>query len=474
MSTSSLTSARLGVQQPRLQRRPLAARSDGHRELIRLCDDSGLSLYEWQQQVLALWMGEAADGTLAARACGVNVGRQNGKGAILEAFGLDSLFVSKLSLTIWSAHEFDTAREHYSRLSGLIKADPLLDAKVESYYQSNARTAIVLKNGNRIEFKARTGAGGRGFSAPRVILDEAMFLTDAMMGALFPTMAAQSMGDDQAQLVYAGSAPLEKSSVWRRVRKRAFTGEGADRLAYAEWSVDEDDFDVWDRDGWYQANPSLGLRISEEYVHDEYFEIGEAEFVRERLGVPDPDPQSFEASFPADAWAACESLRVKIGKVSAIGVDVDPDQVRASIGLAGDVDGLVAVEVPECRPMGEWLVPRVLELQRTYGGQVVLQAAGGAASILPDLVAAGVPLVAMSSRDVYAACGRLSNRVLEQRLRHRGEPHLSAAVMRARRRRVGDAFVWNRRDVADDLTPLYAVTLAAWPQAEEKKTIWMG
>lgn len=467
MSTSSPPSERRGVQTPRLLREPTGGVRDGHREVLKLCSDVGVDLDEWQEFVLSLWLRERADGSPAARACGLNVPRQNGKSLPLMAVALDSLFIAKHPLLIWTAHEFDTAQDHFGRLRAIIEGEPLLDSKVRNYYQSGQRTAIILKNGNHVEFKARTRKRGRGFSARRVILDEAMPLNDQMMGALFPTMAAQSMSDNQPQLFYAGSAAWEVSSVWRRVRQRAVTGDGGERLAYAEWSVDEDDYDIWDRDGWAQANPSLGVRISEEFIVDEFYEVGETEFIRERLGVPDPDPATFEASFPPEMWHACESLKARIGTVAAIGVDVDPDQNRASIALSGAAGAFIAVEVPDARPMGEWLVPRVLELQKEWGGQVVLQASGGAASILPDLVRAGLPVVAMSTRDVYAACGRISNMVAEQKLRHRGEPHLSAAVMRARRRRVGDAFVWNRRDVADDLTPLFAITLAAWPQETE-------
>jgi hypothetical protein len=342
---------------------------------------------------------------------------------------------------------------------------------VRNYYQSGQRTAIVLHTGERIEFKARNKKRGRGFSAPRVILDEAMFLTDSMMGALFPTMAAQSMGAEQGQIIYTGSAALEESAVWRRVQTRAKSGADAARLAYAEWSVDPDSYDVHDVDGWYQANPSLGLLISEEFVADEIGEIGEAEFIRERLGVPDPDPaEGGDLALSLDAWNACFDGRSPgITDGLTLALDVSYDGSFASIAAAGlRADGLTHVEVFEYRPDGEWVVDRCIALSERWGAPLVVDPSGNAQSYLPDLRAAEVPLVELKSREVAGACVRFARAVAEGKIRHLGTGELSAAVATAVRQPVGDAFKFRRRVIAaPDLSPLYAVTLAAWPQDAE-------
>jgi hypothetical protein len=48
---------------------------------------------------------------------------------------------------------------------------------------------------------------------------------------------------------------------------------------------------------------------------------------------------------------------------------------------------------------------------------------------------------------------------------HRGDYRLTDAVLGARRRSVGDAWVWDRRGNAD-ITPLVAATLARWAAYE--------
>ena len=475
MSTISPPRALLGVQTPRVERAPADGVRDGHHELLRLCADVGLVLHEWQEYVLALWLRERRDGSQAAGACAENVPRQNGKGIPLEALGLDSLFVSKLPLTIWTAQEFDTAVEHYGRLSGMIKSDPLLHAKVANYYQSGQRTAIVLRNGHRIEFKARNKQRGRGFSAPRVILDEAMFLNDAMMGALFPTMAAQSMGGTDQQVVYAGSAALEESTVWRRVQARGTTGENAGRLAYAEWSVDPTAYDVHDRQGWAQANPSLGYRISEEFIAGELGEIGVAEFVRERLGVPDLDPSMLERDRPIteDVWARAEDRSSRPGDVVKFGIAVHPSRKWSALTSASlRPDGRVHVELIGAAAGVAWLAPRAVQVAKDWGAPVCLEPGSAALSLLPDLKAAGVEVVALTRRDVIAAFGRVSDLAINDKLRHTGQSQLTAAVHMAERRPSGEQLVWVQHGA--DITPLYAAALAIWLVAlpdEAKSTL---
>ena len=52
--------------------------------------------------------------------------------------------------------------------------------------------------------------------------------------------------------------------------------------------------------------------------------------------------------------------------------------------------------------------------------------------------------------------------VKNKRLRHRGERELTIAIDGAARRPLGDSFAWSRKSSAVDISPLVAVTLAAW------------
>jgi hypothetical protein len=59
------------------------------------------------------------------------------------------------------------------------------------------------------------------------------------------------------------------------------------------------------------------------------------------------------------------------------------------------------------------------------------------------------------------------DRVDDDGLRHLAQPELSIAVDAARRRKVGDAWAWHRRDTSQDISPLVAATLALYGLKEE-------
>jgi hypothetical protein len=81
--------------------------------------------------------------------------------------------------------------------------------------------------------------------------------------------------------------------------------------------------------------------------------------------------------------------------------------------------------------------------------------------LLPDLAAAGVVTVNPSTREVGQACGALFDRSVEASFRHRPDGLLDSALRAAKKRTVGDAWMWDRRDLTD-ISPLVAATLALW------------
>jgi hypothetical protein len=100
-----------------------------------------------------------------------------------------------------------------------------------------------------------------------VILDEAMVIPEAFLGALMPTLSARP---EPAALVHRlGRRPgdMEHGVVFARVRERAIAGKDPS-LAYFGWSPPFEHPDdvpggaASDPDVWAQANPALGIRIA--------------------------------------------------------------------------------------------------------------------------------------------------------------------------------------------------------------------
>lgn len=470
-STNSLPDEMQGEQRPRIESIPPYTSTSG-REAVELAAMAGLFLDPWQEHVLVNALGERPDGKWAAFEVGLVVSRQNGKGSLLEARELAGLFLLNERLIVHSAHEFATSLEAFTRLSNLIDETPDFRRRVKRVSHAHGEEGIELKTGQRIRFRTRTKRGGRGFTADCIILDEAMKIPESAHGALLPTLSARP----NPQLWYTGSAVdqeyEEHGVVLARIRERGLAG-GDPSLAYFEWSADVPFANLTpdianDPKLWAQANPALGIRISEEHVGNEYASTrGGRTFVVERLGVGDW-PRTDLANvliISPESWAECVDEHSTPGDPVVFAVDVPPDRSSAVICAAGErPDGLPHVEVCEMRRGISWVPDRLAELvQRHHATAVCLDAYGPVKSIIPDLEQRNLPLITLATGDVVQACGMFYDAVVDTGdLRHRGEEALTAAVMGAATTPLGDAWKWSRKSSSVDISPLYGTTLALW------------
>lgn len=423
-------------------------------EAVDLARDAGLILDGAQSLVLDGALGERANGKWAAFEVGVIEPRQNGKGSILEARELAGLFLFGERLILHSAHEFKTAQEAFIRIKNLIDGSADLSRRVKRVRTSHGDEGIELHSGQRLRFVARSTGSGRGFTGDVIILDEAYNLSPKSMAALVPTLSARP----NPQIWYTSSAPFqtEESAVLRAFCRRGRTGGNS--LAYFEWCADADD-DQADPATWFKANPALGSRISEEFVAQERETLG-SEFARERLGIWADVEGSGENVLPR--WPECFDEKSGIVGRFAFALDVPPERDNAYFAVAGEGGkGGVHVELLEHEPGTGWVVERAAKLYRDHGVGVAVAAQSPAASLIPDLERAKVPVLEVSTSDHARACGELYDAVEQGRLRHLGQPTLDAAVSGAERKYYGDAWLWGRR-LAPTVSPLVAVTLAKW------------
>jgi hypothetical protein len=460
---SSPSAVLLDVQAPRFRVRPERASSAGP-EAVELAASAGLILDPWQEAWLDDALSETAGGRWAAFEAALIVPRQNGKGSVLEALELAGLFLFDEQLILHSAHEFKTAQEAFRRVLTLIQSTPDLDRLVQRVRTSHGEEGVELRTGQRLRFVARSTGSGRGFSGDRVILDEAYNLSGDAMAALLPTMSARP----NPQLIYTSSAPLDRdeSEVLRRLCKRGRAqarGETPPAMTYTEFCADQGDDDT-DEAAWRSANPGCPHRISVEHIAKERDALDVDGFRRERLGIWDDSDDAGESGLPAEEWAAAVAPDATIDGVPSFALDVSPDRRWAAFAAAGastlDPER-VAVEVIESRRGTAWVVDRAQALLERWGGELSIAKGSPAAALIPDLVAAGVPVDEVSPEDQTRACGQLYDAVVEGRIHHRDQPVLEVAVRGAGRQFVGDAWKWSRRRSSVDISPLVAVTLAA-------------
>lgn len=452
-----------GCQTPRIWHAPVTAlidHPDNPGQLaIDLADSAGLHLDPWQQLVLRYGMALDSEAHWASFEVGLVVPRQNGKGSVLEALELASLFLPEPDgpppLILHSAHEFKTSAEHFRRMRDLIVNAPHLNSQVSIIRTAAGAEAIELKTGARLRFVTRTGGSGRGFSADLIVVDEAFNLTPDAMGAVLPTMSARP----NPQVWYTSSAGMEASEQLARVRHRGIAGTDR-RLTYLEWSA-PDGVDPDDRDMWRLSNPALGIRIPESFIEAERDALPPEQFARERLGIW--APVGGDIVIQPQLWAElADSDSTPLDPV-VFALAVNPNQDAASIVTAGRrADNLAHIEVVDSREGTGWVVPRFVELVNKWSPQeVVLDASGPASSLLPELTYAGVEVRKASTSDYAVACGAFLDSATNHGFRHRPSTALDRAVAAGRKRPLAERWAWGRKGYAN-ITPLEAASLALW------------
>lgn len=454
----------LGEQQPRLLHLPSEITTTAGREAIELAASAGLHLDPWQAFVLDASLGERPDevrpGEMrwSAREVAVVCTRQSGKGAIIEARELAGLVLFGEKLILHSAHLFPTASEAFLRIQALIDSCDDLRKKVLRVARANGEQGIVLRNGARLRFMARSKSSGRGFSADLTILDEAFDLDAGQVGALIPTMSARP----NPQMWYLSSAPKETSEQLHRVRARAIAGEAAD-LAFFEWSADPD-CDPADPAVWAQANPALGGRIRLDTVRWEFESMPLAEFKRERLGIPDmPVEAEGGRPFTIEQFVdRADPRSAPTGTLSFV-VDVSPGSRSACIAMgAFRSDGMLHVEVVDHRPGADWVLDRRRDLEAKFPGSIWALDPTGPAVLLRSQ-ADWREFGSKDSGEAFAGfVAAVNDQELAWKCPESVEDGLLSAVSGAKPQHYGDGGArWSRRHSAVDICPLVALTLAS-------------
>jgi hypothetical protein len=468
----------LGDQRPRIFSAPPALSSAGQ-EAVELAASAGLHLDPWQRWILDQSLGERVDGRWAASEVAVVVGRQNGKGAILEARELAGLFLFGERLILHTAHQFKTSSDAFDRIRGLVENTDALRKRVRRIPVGKGDEAIELRGGQRLRFIARSNVSGRGFTGDVVILDEAFELADATMNALIPTMSARSV-EGNPQIWYTSSAVNQAEHrhgrVLARVRRRGHAGDP--RLMYAEWSAgDREDLDEeqlrqlrFDRRAHAGANPGYNIRISAEWIEGvEFGSMSVRGFEVERLGIgdwPADDEQRWsvisEAAWRSRLIPAPDRLERPALAVAASW----PDAEHYSIGAAGGAAGAIAVQLVDRRPGRAWVPGRLRELQERHNPvAVVMRDRGPTAPLHAEMTRDGFALTTPWVRESAAAFALFRAAAVEGEpvpLGHFGQQVLDDAVAAAEREPAGgDGWVWVRKGETD-ISPVEAVTLAAW------------
>lgn len=425
----------------------------------------GLELMPWQQHVLdvALEIDPATD-RLAYRQVFLSVPRQSGKTALLLVLWvLRCMAMGPRQQVIYTAQDRNSAREKWERdFLDALMASQLVEGRDFRVRKSNGSEATQWTNGSLQTISATLASSAHGRSLDLVMIDEAFEHRDAAAidGSFGPPMLTRP----EPQMWVVSTAGTWRSTFLNDRRDAARLAAEADEgrgLACFEWSADPD-WDLWDRAKWPEFMPALGYSQTEEAVAGLIAVMEERAARRAFMNLTTEEDEDSNG-MDLGAWSKQNSATSKISTDMMLAVDGSPDRRWASIGAAGrGIDEDLHGELVETGPGLAWLGPRTIAVAKRQGiGTVAVDPSSSAGSVIPELEAAGLTVHKMPARAHAWAAGMVYDRVVDGHFWHRGQAELQAAVVAARKRPLGDAWAWDRRNEDDNLTPLVAVTLAA-------------
>lgn len=464
-------------------------------EAIKFAErDLGLSLHPWQKwfllHSLELEPGyETGDPRpkLRYETVVLLVSRQNGKSFVLSARLLWRMFTwknrEKELLILSTAHKLSLAEEILDAAHRTVSISEMHD-KIMQRSNTNGNKFFKLENGAKWKCEAASDDGGRGLTVTDLAFDE---LRQQRDWSAWAAMTNTTNAVWSAQTIAVSNAGEAKSEVLRSLRAKALEEmearaaaekHGEDyspsdpSLGLFEWSA-PDDCDIWDTDGWRQANPSLGYpdAITGDVLASKAALVGEP-----GAGLPEHKFRTenlcqwvnvtSDSLFSSEELEACLDPESMIAHDSPVylSVDVSRDRKMTSLSIAGfRDDGKPHVEFVTQRAFTEW-VPEFLANGLAFKpAAVIMQGRGCAASsLIPFIEQAGTPVVRCEGGDLPNAYGLFYDRVMEKSVSWIEQETLVGALSEIRTKSTGDAFLFNREKSPVDIAPACAAAFALW------------
>ena len=454
-----------GSQEPSVRVSPAYDDTDAQ-DAYRILKSGGLILDDWQFDVLSDWMALKL-GQWACKTCGGSVPRQNGKTGLVQGRAEAGMLMYH-ELVVYTAHLQKTSTETFEEMAVFFDSAPLRKY-VKDIKTALGREQIILKNGARAKFLARTRNGGRGQHGDLLIFDEAQELDEDQQASFLPAISASR----NPQTIYVGTPPDPNAAgtVFRSIREKATAGE-TKSAAWFEYSVDKIG-DVHDQRRWAATNPALGQRILLSTIEGECEQMSEDTFARERLGWWSPIVKHEENyAISADIWDACKSYDQKPEGKTAYGVKFSAD--GSEVCLCGAVipkDGKSRISLIDRRSTGsgtQWLADWLNE-RYAKASCVVIDGRNGV-DVLVDKIAptwrVKGSVVRPTARDVIASVSTLTDALNEQTVTwFEGQEMLRESAVTSVKRPIAGGWGFG----GDNSTPIEAAALALWGVKNTKR-----
>lgn len=436
-------------------------------EAVALYNTEGRQAFPWQAHLLDDMLAYDDDGLWIHSRFGLSIPRRNGKNEVLVI--LELWAIKNGYRLLHTAHRNTTAHSAWERLYEAMNRSGVI---VTSAYRALGRETLESDAGGRVEFRTRTAKGGLGEGFDILVVDEAQEYQDDQESALKYVVT----DSENPLTIYLGTPPTPQSSgtVFPKFRAAVLAGKAAN-AGWAEWGVDQET-DPNDRAAWYEANPSLGLKLTERAVADEV--TGDiVDFNIQRLGMW--YSVNLKSAITAVAWAALKVKQLPELKGRLyVGIKYghDGENVSLSIAVKTTTPRQIFVEGYDCRPIRAGTGWIVQFLTATAGAvkQVVIDGPAYQGMLVNDLKAERVKckVIVPTVAQVISANAAFEQAVEGQTLAHNGQPSLEQAAVNCEKRMIGQhgGFGYQSTIPGVDVSLLDSVILAHWAAQSDKSS----
>jgi len=434
----------------------------------------------WQQYVadVALEL-DPITGMLVYDEVGLTVPRQSGKSTFLLAKavhrGSATSFFGARQQLIYTAQTRKDARKKFVE-------DYIGDVQNSATFSNigvhlgNGDEHLRFPNRSRFGIESTTEKSGHGGTLDEAYIDEAFAQIDNRLEQGFgPAMITRR--NTQTWVVstagWLDASPFLSSKVaLGRESVEAGIDEGA---AYFEWSAGEDE-DPADPATWRGCMPALGITITEAAIRRRFQSMtGAGDLSGFRRAYLNQwvarDDVKFDPPVDMTRWSTLADHEGSPPSPVVFAVTMSADRKWGTISLAGRrADGGVHVQVVKSAPRGDWIPERMGQLVKDHKPlATMIDPAGPEGSLIGALTGQGVELTTAVQREFAQGCGLLSDGIDAGTVHHSGQAVLTVGLSGAKRKPLGEAFLFVAADSTADISPAKGVALAMFGLSKQPK-----
>lgn len=445
-------------------------------EAIETYNQCGRTAQEWQELLTYDILAQNEDGLWTHTKFGYSVSRRNGKNevvAIREMYGLRN--GEKI---LHTAHRTTTSSAASKRLASILNglgyteiARPKKGQKYEKAYTYSKqfgleKITILDEGGGSCDFRTRSSKGGLGEGFDLLIIDEAQEYTDDQESALKYVVSDSA----NPQTLFCGTppTPVSTGTVFTKMRENALAGISVN-TGWAEWSVSKQS-DVYDKELWYETNPSLGTILTERKIMDE---IGSdiIDFNIQRLGLWIRYNQKSAISKVEWEILSEEKLPELKGPLF-VGVKYGHDGTNVAVSIAVKTkENKVFVESIDCREVragNQWILDFI---RNVNARKVIVDGAGGQLLLQKEMHEAGLKLPILPTvKEIILANSAFEQGLYQGNICHMNQPSLTQAVTNCEKRLIGSNGGFGYKSLREDIeiSLMDSMILAYWQCSQSK------